>query len=69
MTGSPGVILPALIFASALFTAADEIAVPALGLSGKPEEYPRASHLYGLASHLVYEVSTEMSRRGFRAVF
>ena len=69
MTGSSGVILPALLFGSVLFAAADEIAVPALGLSGKPSEYPLSAHLYGLASHLVYGVSTEMFRRGLRAVF
>ena len=69
MTGSSDVILPALLFGSVLFAAADEIAVPALGLSGKPSEYPLSSHLYGLASNLVYGLSTEMFRRGFRADF
>jgi putative membrane protein len=69
MTGSSGVVLPALLFGSVLFAAADEIAVPALGLSRKPSEYPLSSHLYGLASHLVYGVSTEVFRRGLRAVF
>jgi hypothetical protein len=69
MTGSSGVVLPALLLGSVLFAAADEISVPALGLSGKPSEYPLFSHLYGLASYLVYGVSTEMFRRGLRAVF
>ena len=47
---------------------ADEIAVPALGLSRKPTEYPLSSRSawIGLASHLVYGVSTEAVRKGIR---
>jgi uncharacterized membrane protein YagU involved in acid resistance len=41
-------------FGAALFAIADELAVPAFGLSGKPTEAPFSSHVYGLASHLVY---------------
>ncbi len=36
-----------------LFIGADEIAVPALGLSKKPTEAPLSSHVYALVSHLV----------------
>jgi putative membrane protein len=68
MAGNSEGLLPGLVFGSALFLAVDEVAVPALGLSGKPTEYPISSHLYGLAAHLVYGVSTEIARRGFRAV-
>jgi uncharacterized membrane protein YagU involved in acid resistance len=50
-------------FAATLFTIADEIAVPALGLSGKPTEAPLSSHVYGLISHLVYGVTAEGVRR------
>jgi len=69
MTGNSGLILPALIFGSTLFVVADEVAVPAFGFSGKPIEFPLSSHLYGLASHLVYGVSVEIVRRGLRAIF
>jgi putative membrane protein len=65
--GVSGGFLPGLIFGASLFAVADEIAVPALGFSGKPTESPLSSHLYGLASHLVYGISTEMVRRGVRA--
>jgi uncharacterized membrane protein YagU involved in acid resistance len=63
LAGVSGGFLPSLIFGAALFAAADEIALPALGLSGKPSEYPVSTHLYGLASHIVYELSTEIARR------
>jgi putative membrane protein len=66
LAGASG-FLPSLIFGAALFTVADEIAVPKLGLSGKPSETPLSGHLYGLASHLVYGLSTEIVRRGLRA--
>jgi hypothetical protein len=46
--------LSGLGFGSLLFVGADEIAVPSLKLSGKPNETPLGDHLYGLASHLVY---------------
>jgi putative membrane protein len=53
-----------LPFGAALWAAADEAAVPALGLSGSPAEYPISVHAMGLASHLVYGASTELVRRG-----
>ena len=55
-----------LPYGAAVFVGADEIAVPALGLSKPPKEYPAATHIYGLASHLVYGLSLEMARRGIR---
>jgi putative membrane protein len=55
-------------FGTALFLIADELSVPALGLSKRPDEYPLSSHLYGLASHFVYGVSTEAIRSGIRRV-
>lgn len=67
LTGVDGGFVPGLLLGAALFAVADEIAVPALGLSGKPTEFPLSSHVYGLASHLVYGVSTEIARRGLRA--
>lgn len=50
-------------FGTALFAAADEVAVPALGLSKDPTEYPLSSHAYALASHAVYGATTEAVRR------
>ncbi len=64
MAGDSKGLLPGLLFGTALYL--DELAVPVLGLSGKPSEYPLASHLYGLMSHLVYGLSAEVARRGMR---
>lgn len=51
------------LFGATVFIAADETAVPALGLSKKPNQYPVSSHLYGLSSHVVYGAATEAVRR------
>lgn len=64
---TPGGFLPAAIFGVALFVLADEVAVPALGLSGRPSEYPVSTHLRAMAAHIVYGMSTEIARRGLRA--
>jgi putative membrane protein len=50
-----------------LFAGVDEIAVPALGLSKKPTEAPLSSHLYALASHLIYGLTTGAVRKAVRA--
>lgn len=42
-------------FGAGLWAVADEIAVPALGLSKPPRVQPASTHLYGLASHLVMD--------------
>jgi putative membrane protein len=55
-------ILAGAGFGTGLFLLADEIAVPALGLSGQSES-SIGTHLYGLASHLVYGATTEGVRR------
>jgi hypothetical protein len=39
-----------------LWLSVDEGALPALGLTGKPREYPRETHVRGLAGHIVYGV-------------
>ena len=54
-------------FGAALFVGADEVAVPALGLSDMPQEVAPSKHLYGLVSHLVYSATTEAVRRPIRA--
>jgi uncharacterized membrane protein YagU involved in acid resistance len=56
-----------LIFGAALFAVADELLVPAMGWSKSPARYPLKTHLYGLASHLVYGATTDLVRRGIRA--
>jgi uncharacterized membrane protein YagU involved in acid resistance len=65
--GVKGGFIPGLIFGAALFALADEIAVPALKLSGKASETPLSGHISAFAAHLVYGVSTELARRGLRA--
>ena len=50
-----------------LFIGADEVAVPALGLSESPAKYPLSSHMSALAAHTVYGVTTEAVRRVVRA--
>ena len=55
-------------FGAAFWLLADEISVPLLGLSKGPAEYPVSTHAYALASHLVYGVTAEMSRRALRQV-
>jgi putative membrane protein len=54
-------------FGTGVFLFGDEMAVPALGLSGQSESSV-ATHLYGLASHLVYGVTAEGVRRLTRRV-
>jgi putative membrane protein len=57
-----------LPFGAAFWVIADEISVPMLGLSKGPTEYPVSTHVYALASHLVYGVTAEFSRRAVRQV-
>lgn len=49
-------------FGAALFLMADEVAVPALGLSEPPTQQPLGTHAYGLASHLIYGGVAELVR-------
>lgn len=57
-----------LPFGAVFWLIADEISVPLLGLSKGPTEYPPSTHAYALASHLVYGVTAELSRRALRQV-
>ena len=50
-------------FASALFTGADVIAVPALKLSGSSADAPVSSLATPYAAHLVYGITTDVVRR------
>jgi len=57
-----------ILFGSVLWFLSDEIAVPALGLSKGPKQYPVKTHASALASHLVYGAATELVRSGLRAI-
>jgi len=66
---SPQVTMGAGVpFGAAFWLIADEVTVPLLGLSKGPTEYPPSTHAYALASHLVYGVTAELSRRALRQV-
>jgi type IV secretory pathway TrbD component len=53
-------------FGTGVWLVADEVAVPAAGLSKSPKEIPLTTHVYALASHLVYGWITETVRRAVR---
>jgi putative membrane protein len=55
-----------LPFGAAFWLVADETALPLLGLSKGPTAYPISTHVYALASHLVYGLTAELVRRGVR---
>ena len=55
-----------LPFGTAVWLVVDETAVPLLGLSKAPTAYPVSTHVYALASHFVYGLTTEVVRRGLR---
>jgi uncharacterized membrane protein YagU involved in acid resistance len=57
-----------LPFGAAVWLTADEIAVPALGLSKAPTEYPASVHAQAFAAHLVYGLVTDLVLRGLRRV-
>lgn len=50
-------------FGAAVWLGADEVALPAFGLSKKPTEYPPSVHASALAAHAVYGLTTELVRR------
>ena len=60
-----GVGLP---FGAVFWLVADGVAVPVLGLAKAPTQYPASTHVYALASHFVYGVTAELSRRAVRQV-
>ena len=57
-----------LPFGLAFWLVADEGVVPLLGLSKGPTEYPVSTHAYALASHLVYGLTAEVTRRAVRNI-
>jgi putative membrane protein len=55
-----------VVFGTGLWLLADEVAVPAAGLSKSPREIPVTTHIYAFVSHLVYGWITETVRRAVR---
>jgi putative membrane protein len=53
-------------FGTVVWLVADEMLLPALGLSKPPTEYPISKHAYGLAAHFVYGLTTDVVRRAVR---
>ena len=56
-------------FGTTVWVAADEIAMPLLGLSDSPSQRPLEMHLQALIAHLVYGIATEFTRRPVQAHF
>lgn len=57
-----------LAFGAAVWLLADDVAVPALGLTKSPTEFPLSTHAYALSSHLVYGLTTDLARKFLRNV-
>jgi len=55
-----------LPFGAAFWLVADETAVPFRGLSKPPAAYPASTHVYALASQLVFGLTAELVRRALR---
>jgi putative membrane protein len=55
-------------YGTAVWGVADEIAMPVLGLSERTDEQPFERHFHSFAAHIVFGVTTELVRRGVRAV-
>ena len=55
-----------LLYGIAFWTVVDEGAVPLLRLSKPPTAYPVSTHIYALASHLVFGATAEGVRRRLR---
>lgn len=55
-----------LTYGAVLWLTADEITVPAVGLSPSPTKMPASTHAFALASHLVYGVTADALRRAIR---
>ncbi len=50
-------------YGTGLWLAADETALPVLGLPGKPAEHPVAAHAKALASHWIYGAALDRAGR------
>lgn len=56
-------------FGTALFLAADEVAVPAFRLAPPPTQTPASDQLEHWAAHVVYGMALELTRKLLRRVF
>jgi putative membrane protein len=56
-------------FGTTVWLAADEVAMPLLGLSESTARRPIEMHLQSWGAHLVFGVATEMTRRSLQAHF
>jgi hypothetical protein len=61
-----GGVLNGATFGSAVWAAADEVAMPVLGLSRPTTERPAEPRLQSFTSHIVFGVATETVRRAVR---
>jgi hypothetical protein len=52
-----------MLYGTAVFVLADEVGVPAAGLSAAPTQTPPSSHARAFASHCVYGFVTDLVRR------
>ncbi len=55
-------------YAALLWLGGDEIAVPALGFSKPPSQVPAESHVSALATHFVYGLTLDVTRRILRRI-
>jgi len=55
-------------FGTTVWVAADEIAMPLLGLSDATTRRPFEMHMQSLMAHLVYGTATELTRRSVQAL-
>jgi uncharacterized membrane protein YagU involved in acid resistance len=55
-------------FGTAIWATVDEIGLPVLRLSVPTTEHPPEHHARALAGHMVFGVTTEIVRRGVRAL-
>jgi uncharacterized membrane protein YagU involved in acid resistance len=58
--------LAGIPFGAAFWMVVDEGALPLLGLAKGPSAYPTSTHVYALASHLVFGLTAEVVRSAVR---
>jgi putative membrane protein len=67
-TGDDVPLMSGAGFGTAVWVAADEVAMPLLGLSKRKGGLPLEAHAQSFAAHVVYGLTTEIVRRGVRAL-
>lgn len=67
-TGSGRAAATGAAFGTAVWVGADEVAMPLLGVSDGGQDYPLEAHAQSLFAHLAFGVTTELVRRGVRAL-